>query len=118
MEPNGRRLDSTVNQSDLAPWRANVAENQSFCYDGTRRSVTLENDTGIELNASISMLSARRVGDGVIRQSHFDEDSSEDCGTLWEHDSNDVDQSELISGDSDPSNEQAIDPLFCRQSYK
>lgn len=38
MDPHGRRFDSTVNESDLAPWLASVQSNVSFFYDGTSRS--------------------------------------------------------------------------------
>jgi len=38
MTPQGLRLDSTVNQSDLAPWLSQVEPNQDFFYDGTTRS--------------------------------------------------------------------------------
>jgi transposase InsO family protein len=37
MAPDGRRLDSTVNESHLAPWTASLADNQDFFYDGTQR---------------------------------------------------------------------------------
>ena len=39
MTPQGLRLDSTVNQSDLAPWLTPVQPNQDFFYDGTSRSL-------------------------------------------------------------------------------
>jgi len=42
MDPNGRRLDSTVNQVDLAPWRSVVGPNQSYFHDGTRRSEVVD----------------------------------------------------------------------------
>jgi transposase InsO family protein len=40
MTPDGRRLDSTVNQQDLAPWRSPVTSNTEFFYDGSSRVVT------------------------------------------------------------------------------
>jgi transposase InsO family protein len=36
MTPDGLRLDSTVNQSDLAPWLAPVDDNEDYFYDGTQ----------------------------------------------------------------------------------
>jgi hypothetical protein len=38
MTPAGRRFDSTVNQSDRAPWLEPVEKNRSFFHDGTLRS--------------------------------------------------------------------------------
>ena len=38
MDPRGRRLDSTVNEKDLAPWLTPVADNVDYFYDGTSRS--------------------------------------------------------------------------------
>jgi transposase InsO family protein len=35
MEPSGRRLDSTISQSDLAPWRAAIAHGEEYFHDGT-----------------------------------------------------------------------------------
>jgi transposase InsO family protein len=35
MAPSGQRLDSVVNQDDLAPWLAVTRDNQDFFYDGT-----------------------------------------------------------------------------------
>ncbi|KAI3650144.1 hypothetical protein MP228_005001, partial [Amoeboaphelidium protococcarum] len=35
MTPAGLRLDSVVNESDLAPWLKSVQQNESFFYDGT-----------------------------------------------------------------------------------
>ena len=37
MAPDGRRLDSTVNEEHLAPWTARIDDNQDFFYDGTNR---------------------------------------------------------------------------------
>jgi hypothetical protein len=39
MTPRGNWLDSTVNQSDLSPFTANLDDNESFFYDGTARQV-------------------------------------------------------------------------------
>jgi hypothetical protein len=33
--PRGDFLESTVNQSDLAPWLATTTDNESYFYDGT-----------------------------------------------------------------------------------
>ncbi|KAH9244120.1 hypothetical protein BASA81_018502 [Batrachochytrium salamandrivorans] len=41
MEPEGRRLDSTVSEVDLAPWLQSTQENITF-FDGTHRSKILE----------------------------------------------------------------------------
>jgi hypothetical protein len=38
MTPDGLRLDSTVNQSDLAPWLEPLGDNQDYFYDKTNRS--------------------------------------------------------------------------------
>jgi hypothetical protein len=38
MEPNGRRLDSTVAQVELAPWLEPLEDGKDFFYDGTRRA--------------------------------------------------------------------------------
>jgi len=46
MDPQGQRLDSTVNQSNLAPWLAPTTSNETFFYDGTNRNVT--EDSNIE----------------------------------------------------------------------
>jgi transposase InsO family protein len=52
MEPSGRRLDSTINQVDLAPWRAVTSDNISYFHDGTqRRSFNVE-DTDEEMQIS------------------------------------------------------------------
>jgi hypothetical protein len=40
MAPDGRCLESTVNQRDLAPWLANTTNNQDYFYDGSERQVT------------------------------------------------------------------------------
>ncbi|KAI3638678.1 hypothetical protein MIR68_003176 [Amoeboaphelidium protococcarum] len=37
MTPAGLRLDSVVNESDLAPWLQPTVNNESFFYDGTTR---------------------------------------------------------------------------------
>jgi transposase InsO family protein len=69
MDPNGRRLDATVNQSDLAPWRTNVQDNQSFFHDGTSRSsapVTESEPSRSNMDVSVFTLSDRPMGDGVI----------------------------------------------------
>jgi hypothetical protein len=69
MEPNGRRLDSTVNQSDLAPWRSSVQNNQSFFHDGTLRSTVDEQELApLSLNAStlsVGNICSRNMGDCV-----------------------------------------------------
>ena len=52
MEPNGRRLDSTVNQVDLAPWRANPSDNQTFVHYGTPRRTTLVEEPKELMNLS------------------------------------------------------------------
>ena len=38
MTPDGRRFDSTVNESDLAPWLQATESDRDFFYDGRRRS--------------------------------------------------------------------------------
>jgi hypothetical protein len=80
MEPNGRRLDSTVNQSDLAPWRASVQNNQSFFHDGTQRSTPEEHDPApLSLNAStlsVMTVLCRNMGDCVTVA--IDPDMNED----------------------------------------
>jgi hypothetical protein len=38
MTPNGRRLDSTVNEADLAPWLVPTEENKDYFYDARHSS--------------------------------------------------------------------------------
>jgi transposase InsO family protein len=48
MTPDGRRFDSTVNESDLAPWRQPVESDRSYFYDGRhglKRGDTVTNST-------------------------------------------------------------------------
>ena len=40
MNTNGVWLDSTINQRDLAPWRATTKDNEDYFYDGTNRILT------------------------------------------------------------------------------
>jgi len=40
MDANGRWLNSTINQRDLAPWLAATEENRDYFYDGTTRVVS------------------------------------------------------------------------------
>jgi len=67
MDPNGRRLDNTVNQSDLAPWRSSIQNNQDFFHDGTQRSISTEQDLApSSLNVSTHMCTPNRnMGDCV-----------------------------------------------------
>jgi hypothetical protein len=51
MTPQGLRLDSTVNQNDLAPWLHDTERNVSFFYDGTSRSETFSRE-GDSVNAT------------------------------------------------------------------
>jgi hypothetical protein len=44
MDPRGRRLDSTVNESHLAPWLSTLSDNQEYFYDG--RSVSTSASRG------------------------------------------------------------------------
>jgi hypothetical protein len=72
MDPNGRRLDATVNQSDLAPWRVNIEDNQSFFHDGTLRSTLLLLnliDLALNLELSLFTLCDQHMGDCVIAHS-------------------------------------------------
>ena len=65
MDTNGRRLDSTVNQRDLAPWLSGINDNQSYFHDGTKRSSNSES-TDEPLDVYISTLYDRYMGDCVI----------------------------------------------------
>jgi transposase InsO family protein len=65
MDTNGRRLDSTVNQRDLAPWLSGINDNQSYFHDGTRRTTDPES-TDEPLDVYISTLYDRYMGDCVI----------------------------------------------------
>ena len=47
MTPAGRRLESQVNENDLAPWRAQTSSNVSFFYDGTQASGTIAATTPV-----------------------------------------------------------------------
>ena len=66
MDPNGRRLDSTVNQCDLAPWRVDLKSNESYFNDGTTRS-SRTNDMNLDLSTiSYTTLNSREMGGCVI----------------------------------------------------
>ena len=65
MDTNGRRLDSTVNQRDLAPWLSGINDNQSYFHDGTNRSSNPES-TDEPLDVYLSTLYDRYMGDCVI----------------------------------------------------
>lgn len=54
MSPDGRWLDSTYNQVDLAPWTAATIDNQSYFYDGTSRSDLPVSSTSLSSSASES----------------------------------------------------------------
>ena len=62
MSPDGRWLDSTYNQVDLAPWTAQTPDNQSFFYDGTSRSDLPVASTSISPSASVSPPSSALEG--------------------------------------------------------
>jgi len=79
MDPNGRRLDTTVNQSDLAPWRSSIQDNEPFFHDGTNRSIVDTQAAPLSLNASTiparNLLSSR-MGDCVTVATAYKLDSS------------------------------------------
>ena len=50
MKPDGQRLDSTVNQHDLAPWLSRVNSNEDFFYDGSKRVIAEVSDSGGVVN--------------------------------------------------------------------
>jgi hypothetical protein len=68
MDPNGRRLDSVVNQVDLAPWRADVQDNQTFFHDGTLRSSEPLIVSSLALNVFNVVSLDEPMGDCVIAQ--------------------------------------------------
>ena len=39
MDSNGRWLDSTVNENDLAPWISRTIDDQDYFYDGSKRII-------------------------------------------------------------------------------
>jgi len=65
MDTNGRRLDSTVNQKDLAPWLSGINDNQTYFHDGTQRSSDPDS-VDVHLDAFISSLYDEYMGDCVI----------------------------------------------------
>jgi hypothetical protein len=68
MDPNGRRLDSVVNQCDLAPWRVDIQDNQTFFYDGTIRSSVPMELGPLALNVLSFVSLSQHMGDCVIAQ--------------------------------------------------
>ena len=51
MDPQGRRLPTTVNQAELSPWLARTPDNVDYFYDGTARS-QIPIESGIDLPTS------------------------------------------------------------------
>ncbi|KAH6564407.1 hypothetical protein BASA60_010344 [Batrachochytrium salamandrivorans] len=47
MDPQGRWLETTYNESDLTPWLAQLKDNEKKFYDGTRRSTIEEKKGGV-----------------------------------------------------------------------
>jgi transposase InsO family protein len=74
MEPSGRRLDSTINESDLAPWLALTEPNRSYFNDGTNRSF----DTRGEAREEEIVLSV--VTDGIVPEQFPEEATRPDSG--------------------------------------
>jgi transposase InsO family protein len=64
MTPAGLRLDAPINQDDLAPWLSVTNDNESYFYDGTRRSNMAE--ISFERGESVNSLTTSDRADKTI----------------------------------------------------